>query len=67
MQVPAVPMGAADRTATPRALLLVDFRRYRRHRGQLLLADRLYLGRLWTPVVRVRVRRARAADGGTEI
>ena len=57
----------ARRPAASRAVLLVDIRPYRQHRGHLLHADRVYLGRLWTPLVRVRVRRARAADGGTEI
>lgn len=55
------------RSAASRAVLVVDVRPYRRHRGHLLYADRVYLGRLWTPLVRVRVRRARAADGATEI
>jgi hypothetical protein len=58
---------AAYRSARSRAFLLVDVRPYRRHRGRLLHADRVFLGRLWTPLVRVRVRRARLADGGTEI
>ncbi len=48
-------------------MLIVDPRRYQRHRGYLLLADRVYLGRMWTPLVRVRARLPRAADGGTEI
>ncbi|HET6817773.1 MAG TPA: hypothetical protein VFH66_11160 [Mycobacteriales bacterium] len=50
-----------------RTVLLLDFRRYRTHRGQLLYADRILLAGRWTPVVRVRLRQPRAADGATEI
>lgn len=50
-----------------RSFVVVDVRGYRRHRGRWLIADRLYLRGWWTPFVRVRVRRPRAADGGTEI
>ena len=55
------------RSAPSRAVVVVDIRPYRQHRGRLLHADRVYVGRLWTPLVRVRARRARAADGATEI
>jgi hypothetical protein len=55
------------RRRVSRTVLLVDFRRYRRHRGRLLCVDRILLGGRWTPVVRVRWRHPRAADGATEI
>jgi hypothetical protein len=46
---------------------MIDLRRYRRHRGHLLRADRVLLAGYWTPLVRVRVRLPRASDGATEI
>jgi len=55
------------RTEKPPTLLVLDPRRYRRHRGRLLHADRVFLGAFWTPLVRVRARVPRASDGGTEI
>ena len=48
-------------------IVVVDPRRYRRHRGYLLRAERIYLGPVWTPLVRVHTRLPRASDGGTEI
>lgn len=54
------------RHCAARTFLLIDFRRYRRHRGSLLCADRVLFAGRWTPVVRVRIRRPRAADGATE-
>jgi hypothetical protein len=48
------------------SLFAVDPRRYRRHRGALLVADRVYVRGMWTPLVRVRARVARASDGGGE-
>jgi len=54
-----------DRRAS--AVFVLDPRRYRRHRGLLLHADRVFLGPVWTPIVRVRARLPRAADGATEI
>jgi len=56
-----------DRRQKPPSLFVLDPRPYTRHRGQLLHADRVFLGSLWTPVVRVRARLPRASDGGTEI
>ena len=56
-----------DRVQRPRSLLVLDVRRYNRHRGQWLIADRLLLGGRWTPLVRVRLSRPRIADGGSEI
>jgi hypothetical protein len=56
-----------DRQRTPPTLFMLDLRRYRHHRGQLIHADRVFLGSVWTPVVRVRARLPRASDGGTEI
>lgn len=50
-----------------RSLLFVDLRGYRRHLGRWIVADRMYLRGRWTPLVRVRVRVPRAADGGTEM
>jgi len=58
---------AVHRVQRHRSVLVLDFRRYRRHRGRLLRADRVLLGGLWTPLVRVRVRHPRMADGATEI
>lgn len=48
-------------------LLVLDPRRYRRRVGHLLVAERLLLAGRWTPLVRVRVRQLRYADGGTEL
>jgi hypothetical protein len=48
-------------------LLLVDPRPYRHRAGQFLIADRVVVGDTWTPLVRVRFRRPRAGDGGTEL
>jgi hypothetical protein len=56
-----------DRTRKAPTLLVLDPRPYRRHRGQFLYADRVFLGSVWTPVVRVRARLPRASDGATEI
>jgi hypothetical protein len=55
------------RTRQQPSFIVIDLRRYRHHRGQLLLADRLCLGSVWTPFVRVRTRLPRASEGGTEI
>jgi hypothetical protein len=55
------------RQRKPPTLFVFDPRRYRRHRGSLLFADRVFLGSVWTPLVRVRARWPRASDGGTEI
>ena len=62
-----LPDPTAYRHRGARTLLLIDFRSYRRHRGRLLCADRLLFAGRWTPVVRVRIRHPRAADGATEI
>src|SRR5438270_10934028 len=56
-----------DRGRKPPTLLMLDPRRYRHHRGQLLCADRVFVGAVWTPVVRVRARLPRASEGATEI
>lgn len=56
-----------DSTRRQRSVLILDPRRYRRRGGHLLYADRVLLGSLWTPFVRVRVRYPRASEGGTEI
>ena len=65
---PAVPRASrGDRKHSPGSLFLFDPRPYRQHRGQFLYADRVFLGSVWTPIVRVRPRRPRASDGGTEI
>ena len=58
---------AGYRRQVGRSLLVVDVRRYRSRRGAFLVAERMYLRGRWTPLVRVRLRRTRAADGGTEI
>jgi hypothetical protein len=59
---------AADhRVRRLRRMPVLDFRRYRRHRGRLLRADRVFVRGIWTPVVLVRVHHPRAADGATEI
>ena len=57
--------GYRDRVA--RSVVVIDFRRYQKHRGQFLCADRVKLVGRWTPMVRVRLRSPRAADGATEI
>ncbi|HVT21254.1 MAG TPA: hypothetical protein VHE57_07705 [Mycobacteriales bacterium] len=49
-----------------REIIVFDPRRYGHYRSSLLVAERLYCWGLWTPFVRVRARRARGADGGTE-
>jgi hypothetical protein len=56
-----------DRVHRPRSVLVVDLRAYNRHRGQWLIADRLFLRGRWTPLVWVRLSRPRIADGGSEI
>jgi hypothetical protein len=56
-----------QRTQKQPSLLVFDPRRYNRHRGRLLHADRVFLGGMWTPIVRIRARLPRASDGGTEI
>lgn len=56
-----------DRTRNPPSLFVLDPRPYNRHRGRLLHADRVFLGSVWTPLVRVRARLPRASDGATEI
>jgi hypothetical protein len=56
-----------DRKHAPGSVFLFDPRPYRRHRGQFLYADRIFVGSVWTPFVRVRPRVPRASDGGTEI
>jgi len=61
-----VPPIAWPRQRVP-TLFVLDPRAYRSHRGFFLHADRVFLGPLWTPVVRVRPRLPRASDGGTEI
>lgn len=58
---------AGDRIHAPSSVFLFDPRPYRRHRGQFLYADRVFVGSVWTPFVRVRARLPRASDGGTEI
>jgi hypothetical protein len=55
------------RKRQPPALFVLDPRSYRRHRGQFLCADRVFVGSVWTPVVRVRARLPRASEGATEI
>lgn len=66
LESPLVAALAHRRRQQP-SLIVIDPRRYRHHRGQLLLADRLCLGSVWTPFVRVRTRLPRASEGGTEI
>lgn len=56
-----------DRKRNPPALFVLDPRPYTQHRGRLLHADRVFLGSVWTPVVRVRARLPRASEGATEI
>lgn len=56
-----------DSRRRQRSVLILDPRRYRRRGGHLFYADRVLLGSLWTPFVRVRVRYSRASEGGTEI
>jgi hypothetical protein len=58
----ATPLRRQD----PPSILLLDPRRYGRHRGYLLVADRLYVRGRWTPLVRVRARVSRASDGGAD-
>ena len=66
--MPKTPVEAASyRARESGTLLVVDFRRYREHRGNLLWADRILLAGRWTPLVRVRVRHSRVSDGATEI
>jgi hypothetical protein len=48
-------------------MFIFDPRRYRQRRGQLIHADRVFVGPVWTPLVRIRARISRASDGGTEI
>jgi len=60
-------VGQLQRTQRHPSVVIFDPRPYRRHRGRLLHADRLFVGPVWTPLVRVRARIPRAADGGTEI
>jgi hypothetical protein len=59
--------GELQRTQKQPAMVVFDPRRYRRHRGRLIYADRLFVGPVWTPLVRIRARLPRASDGGTEI
>jgi hypothetical protein len=56
-----------DRLRKPPAVFVLDPRLYAHHRGRLLHADRVFLGSVWTPVVRVRARLPRASEGATEI
>lgn len=49
-----------------RTLIVFDPRGYRHRHGALVVADRIYAWGRWTPFVRVRARRARASEGGTE-
>jgi hypothetical protein len=56
-----------DRTRNPPALFVLDPRPYNSHRGRLLHADRVFVGSVWTPLVRVRARLPRASEGSTEI
>jgi hypothetical protein len=56
-----------DSQKRPPTMLVLDPRRYRRHRGHFLHADRVLIGGMWTPLVRVRARVPRACDGATEI
>lgn len=44
----------------------VDLRPYRQHIGQFVVARRVTVRGMWTPLVVMRARRSRAADGGTE-
>jgi hypothetical protein len=64
---PVWRLPSTDRRHAPGSVLLFDPRRYRQHRGQFLYADRVFVGSVWTPFVRLRARVPRAADGGTEI
>ena len=50
-----------------RRWLVIDPRPYRCHVGEFLVARRVTVAGAWTPLVLVRARRLRAADGGTEI
>jgi hypothetical protein len=59
--------GEIVRTQKQPVMFIFDPRLYRRHRGRLIHADRVFLGNVWTPVVRVRARLPRASDGSTEI
>jgi hypothetical protein len=59
--------GELQRTQKHPALVIFDPRLYRRHRGRLIHADRVFVGPVWTPLVRIRARVSRASDGGTEI
>jgi hypothetical protein len=54
------------RRRQPPTLVVLDPRGYRSRHGAVLYADRVYLGGVWTPFVRVRVRQPRASDGSTE-
>lgn len=47
-------------------LVVLDPRPYALRVGPLLVRSRVRLGPLWTPLVRVRARLPRAADGGGE-
>src|SRR3954464_4849435 len=55
-----------DRKRNPPALFVLDPRPYNSHRGRLLHADRVFVGSVWTPLVRVRARLPRASEGSTE-
>jgi hypothetical protein len=63
----SVPGAATLRRKTPPSVVVFDPRRYRQRRGQLLMVDRVYVGPMWTPLVRVRLRQLRASDGATEL
>lgn len=56
-----------ERGRPSRAFLAIDLRPYRHRVGEFFIADRVLLRGSWTPLVRVRVRHSRAADGSTEI
>jgi len=48
-------------------LLAIDPRPYRHRIGNLFVTRRITVAGAWTPFVTVRIRRLRAADGGTEL
>jgi len=64
---------AADGVAAPRGAdsgwkwMMIDPRPYRHRIGNLLITRRITVAGTWTPFVAARVRRLRAADGGTEL
>jgi len=60
-------IAARDGAGDGRRWFAIDPRPYRQRTGNLLITRRVTVAGAWTPFVAVRVRRLRAADGGTEL